>query len=30
MMPLRRIVVFSSGTARIEPYESLLLVLPPS
>jgi hypothetical protein len=30
MMPLRRIVVFSSGTARIEPYDSPLPVLPPS
>jgi hypothetical protein len=30
MMPLRRIVVFSSGTARIEPYNSPLPVLPPS
>ncbi len=30
MLPLHRIVVFSSGTARIEPYVSALPVLPPS
>ena len=30
MMPLRRIVIFASGTARIEPYKSAVPVLPPS
>lgn len=30
MMPLRRIAIFSSGTARIEPYKAAVPVMPPS